>query len=168
MGVDYGRGLVNINMETGIRYGVLPAHDVEWWSDKSEPEYEFDCPFCGEHFGPNFRDICPTCKMPIHDEDYPDQEPNAYVFVEDGYHVTQDCADTDLFIMLSPVYTVCNFCSPCAPGAGDLRSHGTDCKAYCLGHEWFENGAPYNVYSVETNEIVPLYQTKGGNNDNPV
>ena len=62
----------------------------------------------------------------------------------------------DIFITKSPYYTTCTFCSPCAPNAGDL-SHPVDggVKAYCFGHDWFEEGkAPYPVFSVKTGEEI--------------
>lgn len=49
MGIDYGMGRTNIDAKTGIRYGVIPFHDLSsWWHDASEPEYgEPHCPKCG-------------------------------------------------------------------------------------------------------------------------
>lgn len=162
MGTDYGRGVTNINQETGIRYGVIPAAMVDFWDEKSEPEWEFFCPFCGEHFGYDYLAKCPTCKTPIAEEDLSQTDPSAFVYAEEGYFADQEATCVDIFVVSSPYYTICGFCSPCAPGAGDLTSRGSDCKAYCFGHEWFENGAPYHVYRVDNNQEVPLIQTEKG------
>lgn len=49
MGIDYGRGLTNIDVETGIRFGVIPAGDLsEWIYEALELVYpEACCPKCG-------------------------------------------------------------------------------------------------------------------------
>jgi len=62
--------------------------------------------------------------------------------------------DTDIFITKSPYYTLCNFCSPCAPGAGYIMEQNKNgVKAYCFGHDWFDDGkAPYKVYNVKTDK----------------
>ena len=48
-GIDYGRGQTNIDHESGIRYGVIPAGDVcQAWSDASESDYgPASCGECG-------------------------------------------------------------------------------------------------------------------------
>lgn len=48
-GIDYGMGRVNINHETGIRYGVIPQNDVlQAWAETSEPDYgPASCGECG-------------------------------------------------------------------------------------------------------------------------
>lgn len=48
-GIDYGLGKTNINKDTGIRFGVIPANHVgQAWYDSSEPDYgEPTCPKCG-------------------------------------------------------------------------------------------------------------------------
>lgn len=49
MGIDWGRGQTNIDLSSGIRYGVIPAHDVgAGWYDASEGYYgPATCPLCG-------------------------------------------------------------------------------------------------------------------------
>lgn len=48
VGIDYGLGRTNRNPETGIRFGVIPAHAVPCWDEWSEPEYNGPtCPYCG-------------------------------------------------------------------------------------------------------------------------
>ena len=131
-GIDYGRGLTNIDTETGIRYGVISQNEVlQAWADSSEPDY-------GETEG-------------MTDEDLEFAEPLFYIFSDEEYSAT--CGDDgDIFIYKSPFYTLCRFCSPCAPGAGYLMSPDDNgIKAYCFGHDWFEDEqAPYKVYDVKT------------------
>ena len=51
-GIDYGRGLTNIDKKN-IRFGVLPFHKIlQAWCDGSESDYGF--PFC-EHCGYEFK-----------------------------------------------------------------------------------------------------------------
>lgn len=97
-----------------------------------------------------------------------------YVYEQDGYKMT-GCLDNDLFVLKSPFFTFAQFCSPCVPGAGNLNSpfessknqqslNGKDYakeaqdasfpRVYCLGHDWFDNGAPYAVFSVETGKLI--------------
>jgi hypothetical protein len=164
MGIDYGRGLTNIDHANGIRYGVLPMHEVcQAWSDSSEPQYgepereDCNCPECGHNddgtysWGESL--ICEECGAEYEIE-FPDcAEPLGFEYVDSDYTANQ--SDSDIFILQSPYYTKCGFCSPCAPGAGYLLTQSDDCKAYCFGHDWFDNGrAPYEVYRVSDNSIV--------------
>jgi ribosomal protein L37AE/L43A len=167
-GIDYGMGDTNINKATGIRYGVIHQHEVlQAWCDYSESDY-----------GPP---TCAKCGNEVSDEDEPDQDENGHDFhckncehsfnsqdaygdeplghyLDDGeYKASQSACDTgDIFVLSSPYYTLCSFCSPCAPGAGYFMDFCDDgVKTYCFGHDWFEDGkAPYPVYSVATNEEV--------------
>jgi len=139
-GIDYGMGTVNIDQETGIRYGVIPVNDVcQAWSDESEPVYPEPDPDEEEpeDFGPEY-------------------DPSLYVYSRQGYVATQSADDTDIFITKSPFYTKAQFCSPCAPGAGHLRNPDPDgVKTYCFGKDWFEDEeCPYPYWSVDTNELV--------------
>lgn len=93
------------------------------------------------------------------DDWYSTLEPIEGVIDEDGYKASISlgsyATSDDVFVMESPFYTFGPFCSPCAPGAVSLGENGDDAKAYCFGHDWFENGvAPYTVYSVETHQII--------------
>ena len=131
-GIDYGMGKTNIDTITGIRFGVINANKTDYLWDSAEAVYSEDCE-CGD-----------DCEC----------EPSYWVIKDTEYHATISTDDNDVFILKSPFFTLCEYCSPCAPGAGYLTIEG-DVKAYCLGHEWFEdNKAPYAVYSVETGEIV--------------
>lgn len=48
-GIDYGLGVTNIDLQTGIRYGVINQHEVlQAWCDSSEADYgEPHCGRCG-------------------------------------------------------------------------------------------------------------------------
>ena len=176
-GIDYGLGQANVDLETGIRFGVISQNSVlQAWADSSEPEYgEATCPKCGnaaaEITDPKVPDLdsfedtdwedngrdhaCIACKYTFNsDEAYPD-EPAGYSYDGEGYKLT-DCLDSDIFVLKSPYYTFAQFCSPCVPGAGNLETFCENGpKTYALGHDWFEDQkAPYPVYSVETGELV--------------
>lgn len=139
-GFDYGMGGSNIDLETGIRYGVISQNEVlQVWADSSEPYYG---------------DIEEN-----DDDDFMDIEPLSF-FVDDGEYKAECGDDGDIFITKSPYYTYCAFCSPCAPGAGylmDIRDRETGIKAYCFGHDWFDEGkAPYTVFSVKDDSVVTI------------
>ena len=131
MGIDYGRGLVNIDHETGIRYGVISQHEVlQAWADESEPEYP-----------------CDTCDAEAGSEECQYCESIGCVLEDIEYTAFSDSMG-DIFIIKSPYYTLCDYCSPCAPGAGDLSTTG-NVKTYCFGDDWFDDGvAPYPIFTV--------------------
>jgi hypothetical protein len=83
-------------------------------------------------------------------------DPVSFFIKDKEYMAEQTYDDPDIFITKSPYYTLCAYCSPCAPGAGyivDSRKDGI--KAYCFGHSFYESGkAPYPVYSVKTGKLV--------------
>lgn len=139
-------GIVNIDIETGIRYGVIHQGELlQAWADASEavyPEDDSDNSDDDEFFG----------------------EPIGFRCDIDGYEAVSD-EYGDIFVIKSPYYTLCGPCSPCAPGAGYLMDPG-DMMAYCFGHDWFEDGkAPYRVFSVETGkEVVCEEEEKGQEN----
>lgn len=158
-GIDYGNGATNVDKEIGIRYGVISQYEVlQAWTESSEPFYDDDE---YSHATDEERELIE------------DAEPISFVFNDDGY----DCEageDGDIFIIKSPYFTYCQFCSPCAPGAGYLMNwykgkevddegilykkyakHAGFPKAYCFGHDWFEGEkAPYPVFDVKTGELV--------------
>lgn len=170
-GIDYGMGRSNIDVVSGIRYGVIAQNSVlQAWSDSAEPDYgKAHCPKCGNeaieydsdkdvdfacgHGCADF--MCESCEYVFDgDEAYPDED-CGWNYSGDGYELT-DCLDYNIFVLNSKYYTFAKFCSPCVPGAGDLDNPIEDgAKTYCLGHDWFEDGkAPYAVYSVETGEEI--------------
>lgn len=130
-GIDYGMGRTNIDTASGIRYGVISQHSV---GSQLYDEQEFDYPKDADE----------------------DTEPIGW-HIEDGEYAMTDCLDSDVMVLKSPYYTFACYCSPCVPGAGNLDSADPQgVKTYCLGHDWFEDGAaPYPVYRVDTNELVP-------------
>lgn len=180
VGIDYGMGRTNVDMATGIRYGVISQHSIcQAWADSSEADYgDPTCPKCGaeccapkteltddvddlefEQYGRGCADYeCEHCKITFDSQDAFGDEPRGWNYNGDGYEMV-DCLDSAVMILKSPYYTFAPFCSPCVPGAGDINSTrgGMDegVKTYCVGHDWFEDGeAPYTVYSVETGKPV--------------
>lgn len=186
-GIDYGKGLTNVDPDTGIRFGVLSSHNVcQAWSDSSEPDYgPPTCPKCGnpaargeahveqhpnggvsfwteqpphtEHWEcdgcGDYR--CDQCEYLFDGDQAYGGEPVAWTLDDGEYQARQSGDDCDIFILKSPYYTLCNFCSPCAPGAGYLTSQNPDgIRAYCFGPDWFDGPCPYDVYSVETGELI--------------
>lgn len=190
-GIDYGRGMSNVDHETGIRYGVISMHEVsQAWADSSEAQYgrpteAIKCPCCNEtqfpsesvEWGDSVQ--CETCGSMVEFELEDMLEPDCFTYSADGYQCQQGGDDSDIFILKSPYFTYCQFCSPCAPGAGYLMNYfkiSPDMPiddslplggyaahaiasgfpmAYCLGHDFFDdNRAPYPVFSVETGELV--------------
>ena len=162
-GIDYGLGRSNVDGSTGIRYGVIHHGEVGqvWW-DESEANYLYFCPKCETELGYEYPDVCsdPECEYEIQDGDFDMQEPMSFSYDQDGYACEQGYDDPDIFILKSPFYTWCQFCSPCAPGAGYITNHmepGMGIKAYCFDGSWFEdNKAPYPVYRVDTDELVEV------------
>lgn len=177
-GIDYGRGITNIDHETGIRYGVIGHYEVyQAWEDSAEADYGTpSCGFCGndatervgdditevDDFGARwhryeYRCTYEECAMLLTTDEvvWPDT-PIAWTYSDTEYDAQQGGDDTDIFVTRSPYYTLCRFCSPCAPGAGYLTSQDEDgIKAYCFGPEWFEDGkVPYTVYRVSDDSIV--------------
>lgn len=152
IGIDYGRGQTNIDHTTGIRYGVIPQHDVlQVWADSSEPNYgEPCCPRCGNaaiegesHTKQLSNGVQCWVEHPEHTEEWECSgcgdyrcDHCEYLFdgdeaygdeplsftLDDGEYVAQSGRDEDIFILKSPYYTHAQFCSPCAPGAGYLRN----------------------------------------------
>lgn len=166
-GIDYGLGMSNVDKATGIRYGVIPTHTLEWFYDHAEPDYgEPSCPDCeAEVFDSSAEDApdwagkdfyCTACESSWSSENVYPESPHGYDVNEDGL-VAHTCSDgTDVFVVKSPYFTRAAFCSPCAPGACYLTSPCEDGeRAYCFGHDWFDGGkAPYPVYRVDTGEEV--------------
>ncbi len=168
--IDYGMGRTNIDMETGIRYGVISQNEVlQAWAELSEAYYgkpdEVECPECGfEDQAPKGAEWghkmkCSKCLEEFEIELGDFADPVSHYYDNDGYSC--ECGeDGDIFVMKSPYYTYGPFCSPCAPGAVYLANAAdydetSGVKGYCLGHDFFEdNKAPYKVFDVVTNEEV--------------
>lgn len=155
-GINYGTETSNLDVATGIRYGVIHQNDVlQAWCDSSTPAYSDACPYCGNGEGLEAGMTCPECDNTLTHNDFDCQENLGCDYNQDGYFATSG-AEGDIFIIRSPYYTKAAFCSPCAPGACYLTNPCDDGeKAYCFGHDWFDEGkAPYPVYDVKTNEMI--------------
>lgn len=173
-GIDYGMGKTNIDTATGIRYGVISFHDIlQAWADSSEGYYgEPTCPKCGasvadtsghgddeyEQYRHGCSDyVCHTCKHTLDSQEVYAEEALGWSYDGDGYQA-ESCLDSDVIVTLSPYYTYGPFCSPCVPGAvnlnsalpvGDKEPGQIGIRAYCFGHDWFDDGkAPYRVFRV--------------------
>jgi hypothetical protein len=134
-GIDYGRGITNIDTETGIRYGVINQNEVlQTWADSSLPYYAPYCPYCVEQAAETYEAMvelpeCPKCHHKFNpDQSFDNFDPAGFTYDSDGYQCNQSYDDTDIFILKSPYYTYAGFCSPCAPGAGYLMSPFTMSK----------------------------------------
>jgi len=153
--------LTNMDVKTGIRYGVIPHMEIgQSWYDDAELIYSKPfCPYCGGSLSKSpseyTKSKCPHCKHPfeIHDDE-DSQSLEGFQYKNENFEAHQIEEDPDIFVTKSPFYTLCKFCSPCAPGAGYLLNKG-DVKAYCFGHEWFDGGeAPYKIYDVKTDKEI--------------
>lgn len=152
-GIDYGRGLTNVNMETGIRYGVIPAHAVgDAWYDESEAYYgEPTCPACGTAVQASdeagYKDFrCSQCEECYWSYNVYGDEALSYSVDTPELKATQG-QDGDIFVIFSKYTTRAAFCSPCAPGACYLLSPNEDgAECYAFGPDWFEDeNVPYPV-----------------------
>jgi hypothetical protein len=165
----------NIDLQTGIRYGVIHQNDVlQAWADESEPNYGdiWLCPHCGKQIAPSEEIFdwcdyenateedkdsewfCVDCQIGTDEPDSP-EEPINYLYEKEGYQAV--CGDSgNIFVIKSPYYTETRLCSPCAPNAGDLSSpEENGFKVYCFSHAWFDGEkAPYPVYKVEDDSLV--------------
>ena len=162
IGIDYSLGKSNFDPETSIHYGVIPQNEVlQAWADSSEPYYTLFCPVCDTVLSASY--FCPQCRKEIDSEDLEEQfefaEPTSF-FIDDKEYQAESDDSGDIFISKSPFYTTCQYCSPCAPGAGYITNTVEDgVKTYCFGHDWFEDKkAPYPVYSVETDQLIEPYK----------
>lgn len=192
LGIDYGRGITNRNMETDIRYGVIPSHALaEWIDEEMEPDYgEPHCPKCSNPAisGDIPEDLdekiqpyknkkccadyyCKGCLIFFDSEDAYPEEPLGWNYTGNSEIVaTQSGDDHDIFVTKSPYYTFAQFCSPCAPGACYLLNPvdpNEGNKAYCFPADMFdeENPCPYPVYSVETNKCLHSPKREEENNE---
>ena len=142
VGIDYGMGKTNRDPKTGIHYGVINQNEIlQAWADESEPYYIYTCPHCGNELkrGQDAK-RCGACYKKIDpDVDFDMLEPYSFFFNRGGY--LAECSDDygDIFITKSPYYTTCQYCSPCAPGAGHIMNTVKDgIRAFCFDHSWFE------------------------------
>lgn len=146
--------IINIDATTGIHYGAISEHAPESfiWEDFNSV-YKTECPECGTV---SKETECQKCGFDFGDID---GEPSYYEYTGDSDY-TLEYSDTlnAFFVTKSPYYTFAALCSPCAPNAGNLDTPRDETrggvKTYCLGHDYFENGAPYPVFDVATDKPV--------------
>lgn len=169
-GINWAGSLpCNLDVDTGIRYGVIPHNAVgQAWYDGSEPQYgepeseDCVCPDCGKQMESeepvSWGDTldCEECGQ--FEVELPDCcEPSSFTNDCDGYQAEQ-LGEVDIFVSKSPYYTHARYCSPCAPGACYLLSPcDTDGpKAYCFGPDWFDSYSPcpYPVFEVATGKLI--------------
>lgn len=146
MNYDYGRGKTNIDTETGIRYGVISMNKVSSESlNEFEPYYEFSCVNCGHNFGTEIPEKCPNCDQETDETDFDDWSPVSWQYDKNGIKAFWNDGDNYIWVIKSPFYTNCLFCSPCAPGAGDLSAPCEDgAETYALSADFFDGEkAPY-------------------------
>lgn len=144
MGIDYGRGLANIDSETGYRYGIIHTNKLPgWFWDEVEPVYpSVTCPECETE---NVYEVgineyaCEDCDITFFH--YDDFDEPIWQYDKEGYQLSVD-DHGDVWVFKSPFITQGTFCSPCAPGAVSLGVGGEDAWAYCLGPEWFDDENP--------------------------
>lgn len=145
MGIDYGRGMVNIDRETGIRFGIIPMNLVDM-ELVAEFEYEdqLACPKCGKEIEGSVEDlVCPHCGYvaAFDEEFFVDNSDGPSFYNKDGYELML-ASDGDIWVTKSPWKAKAGFCSPCAPGAVYLTDRADDAYGYALGSEWFEGDKP--------------------------
>ena len=177
-GIDYGMGKANIG-ESGIRFGLIGQNNENLNQDAVQDVWQNGRDLGFEQFQADARAklrsalsdyFSDTLDFAVEDafdavsdgigDCYEGGESGPMLYEGDGYSIKT--SETELWVLKSPFYTHAQFCSPCAPGAGNLDSPCVDGpKTYCLGHDWFENEAhgtmpiaPYPVYSVATGELV--------------
>jgi hypothetical protein len=170
-GIDYGLGKTNIDTNTGIRYGVIHSNRLASWawdditSQGVDMDYEdsrdellsslsFAIQSVLEERARNF-DAKEIAESIVDDlefdyESHGDCRRYRYVTKETEFGT---CSDGDIFVVKSEFYALCQFCSPCAPGAGYLESEG-GVKAYCLGPDWFDGAMPYKCFRVSDDSEV--------------
>ena len=160
MGIDYGRGLTNIDLETGIRYSVLSANYINM--EDFEFYYQMACPGCGSELDelPTLDQLddlytCYECgyKTPMEDDFFPD-EPTEIFYKDADYHMVYNPDCNEILIFKSPYQTMAGFCSPCFPGGVYLTDRTEDAYGYCLPEEWFYDGmkVPYEYQKINQKE----------------
>ncbi len=146
-GIDYGLGKSNV--DTGIRFGVIPSNSLspdasdDVWQNGTDLDYEdyitqvkaaLESALCDYFSG--------YSSKPDHKDSPLDRAvENAFDAISDNigdrYESTGDCSRMDyeraglhvrsdsggdLWVFESPFFTYAQFCSPCAPGACYLRN----------------------------------------------
>jgi len=166
-GIDYSLGQSNVDTSIGIHFGVISPHSLSSWVEgEAEPIYpdsvEIECERCGESFNtdnlcPDDARECPHCHEDTRARGLDFLEPIGYDYAPDSSDYKTESSDLGIYVIKSPYYTRCKFCSPCCPGAGDLDSPTDEgVKTYCFGYDMFDkdNPCPYPVYNVSDDSLV--------------
>ena len=103
-GIDYGMGKTNVNVNTGIRYGVIQANEVPYWFEESEPYYVTACPHCGNDLDAEITGMCPICFEAIDETDWEMIEPSLFFINNEEIKAEQTHDDQDIFILKSKFY----------------------------------------------------------------
>jgi len=155
-GINYGYGLTNRSIETGICYGVISANSISGEAlNEFECNYQAFCPHCTSELSDEQIDLvdelnaCPICQESIDSTDdlYGD-EPSSQTYEQDGYSLEYSADSNNIWVFKSPYIIKAQYCSPCYPGAGNLDTpcdNGPD--TYALGLDWFDSEyvpAPYS------------------------
>jgi len=176
-GIDYSLGQSNVDKANGIHYGVVSINSLNLdcvYDGSFDEDYgEATCRECGNKaikssdMPAEFEDAdwnegkdyaCLECERTFWSDEAFSEEMLGMSYDKDGYKLESAFDNTELFITASPYYTFAQFCSPCAPGAGNIDNPCADGpKTYCLDHDWFEDSkAPYKVYRVaDDTEVLP-------------
>lgn len=176
-GIDYsGPGsTINRDSETGIRYGIISQNSLGDFAIDNVYSNGEDVGFLAakeemidalkgailramEDYGRMDDGTARDWAEHIADGDgfeWSDcDESGPYELEADGYQL-RTTSDNNLWVIKSDFYTHAQFCSPCVPGAGNLDTHcPSGPKTYCLGHDWFDDKAPYPVYRVSDDSLV--------------
>ena len=106
-GIDYGLGKTNVDLETGIRYGVIAVSDTEIdWDFDTEMIYNAHCPHCGSDCDDTDVSSCDQCGEEVDDSDWYGDEPDGINLCKDG--PATYCFGHDMFPGSAPypVYSV--------------------------------------------------------------
>ena len=159
----------NTDPKTGIRYGVIPLHDLDPWFayeefyDNSENlaikeiELEIDELFepikeFAKERGLDKETEIEKLKESIAEEMFEnwDESEDSRLYEHDGYKI--ELITYDLFIAKSPYVTFGPLCSPCAPNAVYIADADGEYgyMAYCLPDDFFPEGkAPYKYIELD-------------------
>lgn len=162
--IDYGNGITNIDLENGVRYGIIPSNSVnqdavqdivqngtdlayESWKEERDSALKsaVDClgDFIHDKSDIDLDDLADYLGI---SSDFMESGPWDYEDEEYKLHLDEH---NDLWVLKSPYVTNRGFCSPCAPGACHLESDG-DALCYCLGSDWFDDDfpCPYEILNL--------------------
>jgi hypothetical protein len=166
----------NMNLETGIHYGVIPKNDLfncaeKFFGDAEDVSYQEALNELRETLNSlNLSNNTISDMLEIAEGDlneWWDSECSLMRYEKDGFILESSNDDCDLFIIKSPYFTLAPFCSPCATGAcylrdgikedeidenGEVKIGSGGIEAYCLPEDWFEKGkCPYKYWEVKEN-----------------